>query len=63
MSRDQFPKCSQAPPIVDAGFKLRERDSLHLRMDTKYWLDDRASTGLRTPNPELQLWLSYEARL
>ncbi len=49
--------------LVDAGIKLRERDSLHLRADTKFWIDDRSSTDKRTPNPELQLWLSYEARL
>jgi hypothetical protein len=49
--------------MADVAFKLRERDTLHLRADTKFWLDDRASTGLRTPDPELQLWLSYEARL
>jgi hypothetical protein len=32
-------------------------------VDAKHWLDDRASTADRVPNPELQLWLSYEARL
>ena len=49
--------------MADVALKLRERDTLHLRADTKFWLDDRASTGLRRPDPELQLWLSYEARL
>ncbi|MBL9015569.1 MAG: hypothetical protein JNL83_15400 [Myxococcales bacterium] len=49
--------------LIDARFRLRERDSMQLRADTKFWLDDRASTGRRTPDPELQLWLSYEARL
>lgn len=49
--------------LVDAGFRLRSRDTLRVRMDTKVWLDDRMSTMERAPNPELQLWLSYEARL
>lgn len=49
--------------LAEASFKLRSRDSLHLRMDTKFWLDDRMSTSLRDPNPELQFWLAYEARL
>ncbi|MDB4960361.1 MAG: hypothetical protein JWP01_360, partial [Myxococcales bacterium] len=41
--------------LVDASFKLRDRDILRVRMDTKFWLDDRASTQERSPNPELQL--------
>ncbi len=49
--------------MADAAFKLRDRDSLHVRIDTKFWLDDRTSTSHREPDPELQLWLSYEARL
>jgi len=49
--------------LVDAGFKVRARDILRVRVDTKLWLDDRDATLLRVPDPELQLWLSYEARL
>lgn len=48
---------------LEAEFRLRERDSLQVRFDTKFWLDKRASTDTREPNPELQFWLSYEARL
>lgn len=49
--------------LVDAGFRMRDRDTLRIRLDTKFWLDDRTATLDRAPNPELQLWLSYEARL
>ncbi len=49
--------------MADAAFKLREKDTLRVRIDTKFWLDDRTSTSRREPDPELQLWLSYEARL
>lgn len=49
--------------MVDAAFRLRDKDSLRIRLDTKFWLDKRDSTSARDPNPELQVWLSYEARL
>ncbi|HVK82962.1 MAG TPA: hypothetical protein VM513_02595 [Kofleriaceae bacterium] len=49
--------------LVDATFRVRKRDSFRVRMDVKAWLDERNSTKDRSPNPELQLWLSYEARL
>jgi len=49
--------------LVDASLRVRERDQVRLRLDTKFWLDDRMSTNDRVPNPELQVWLSYEARL
>ena len=49
--------------LVDASFRIRHRDSFRIRMDAKHWLDKRDSTLARAPNPELQLWLSYEARL
>ncbi len=52
-----------ASVLGDAVFGLRDRDSLRVRVDTKFWLDDRASTKDREPSPEVQLWLSYEARL
>jgi hypothetical protein len=42
---------------------LRERDLLRLRVDSTLWLDDRTSTAARDQNPDLQVWLSYEARL
>jgi hypothetical protein len=49
--------------VGEVAQKLRDRDELRVRLDAKFWLDDRASTGLRRPNPELQLWLAYEAKL
>jgi len=49
--------------LVDASLGIRARDVLRVRADVKLWLDQRASTLARSPNPELQLWLSYEARL
>ena len=49
--------------LVDAAVKVRDKDEVRFRVDTKFWLDDRASTGLRRPNPELQFWLSYEAKI
>ena len=49
--------------LVDAGITVRDRDLLRVRVDTKFWLDARASTMTRVPNPELTLWLSYEAHL
>jgi len=49
--------------VVDAAIKVRTKDTMHVRVDNKFWLDNRQSTLDRTPNPELQVWLSYEARL
>lgn len=49
--------------VIDGGFVVRGRDTVRVRLDGKVWLDDRDSTKDRDPNPELQLWLSYEARL
>lgn len=49
--------------LVDAGIVVRGRDTLRVRGDVKWYLDERSSTETREPNPELQLWLSYEARL
>jgi hypothetical protein len=49
--------------LVDASLGIRARDILRVRADLKLWLDDRDATLERSPNPELQLWLSYEARL
>ncbi|MDX2088555.1 MAG: hypothetical protein SFX73_11935 [Kofleriaceae bacterium] len=49
--------------LLDSTFRVRKRDSFRIRMDAKWWMDKREATLERTPNPELQLWLSYEARL
>lgn len=49
--------------VVDTAFRVRGKDLLRVRVDTKYWLDQRSSTLERVPNPELTLWLSYEAHL
>jgi hypothetical protein len=49
--------------LLDAAVGLRARGVLRARADVKLWLDERAVTLGRSPDPELQLWLSYEARL
>jgi hypothetical protein len=49
--------------LLDGALKVRGRDEIRLRLDGKFWLDNRTSTSQRDPNPELQLWLSYELRL
>lgn len=49
--------------LVDGAFVVRKRDTVRVRVDTKFWLDERDSTKERVPNPEFQVWLSYEARL
>jgi hypothetical protein len=49
--------------VAEVAQKLREKDEIRVRVDTKFWLDDRDSTMLRRPNPELQFWLAYEAKL
>ncbi|HEU0035657.1 MAG TPA: hypothetical protein VFQ53_33830 [Kofleriaceae bacterium] len=49
--------------VLDAAFHVRGRDIVRVRADGKFYLDNRESTLSRSPNPELQLWLSYEARL
>jgi hypothetical protein len=49
--------------LVDAAFTVRRRDLVRVRLDYKKFLDERASTAVRDPNPEFQVWLSYEARL
>jgi hypothetical protein len=46
---------------ADLTLRLRDRDALRVRADLYAWLDARASTLARTPNPELWLWLGYEA--
>ncbi len=49
--------------VGEVAQKVRERDEIRIRVDSKFWIDDRDSTMLRRPNPELQFWLSYEAKL
>jgi hypothetical protein len=49
--------------VFDAAFRVRERDTLRLRLDSKQWMDKRMSTTEREPNPELSLWVFYEAKL
>ena len=56
------------PTVTDTSDHLlldlrRMADEIRVRMDTKFWMDDRDSTMLRRPNPELQFWLAYEAKL
>ena len=48
---------------VDVGTVIRGVDRLRVRIDSKFWLDDRRTTPDRDPNPELSLWLMYEAHL
>ena len=48
---------------ADGSMQLRDKDTLRLRIDTKFWLDRRASTLERVPNPEVVFWLFYEAKL
>lgn len=49
--------------LADAAFRVRDADHVRIRVDTKFWLDQRMSTLERVPNPELTLWLTYEAHL
>jgi hypothetical protein len=48
---------------IDAGVRLRDADQLRVRVDTKFWLDQRMSTLDRVPNPELTFWLLYDLHL
>jgi len=49
--------------LADVALRVRDRDILRIRLDTKFWLDKRMNTTLRVPDPELGLWLFYEAKL
>ena len=42
--------------------RTRTKDALTLRADLFVWLDDRASTALRSPSPELRAMLGYMAK-
>ncbi len=54
---------TSASGAFDALIGVRKHDTLHVRFDVKDFLDNRASTLVRDPNPELTLWLSYEVHL
>jgi hypothetical protein len=47
--------------FVEAAIRLRKKDQLQLRADWILWLDDRQSSQLREPSPELWLAASYQA--
>lgn len=49
--------------LAEVAMRVRDRDLFRVRADTRFWLDKRMSTTVRTPNPELSVWLFYEARL
>jgi hypothetical protein len=49
--------------LAEAAMRMRDRDLLRVRVDGKWWLDKRLGTTTRAPNPELSLWLFYEAKL
>lgn len=49
--------------LIDTAFKLRTKDTLRIRTDFKFFLDDRTSSLEREPSPEMQLWFTYEAKL
>ena len=44
---------------LEAVISLRKRDRLRLRYDVRVFLDRRASTAARRPNPEHWLWMEY----
>ncbi len=47
---------------ADATFAVRRKDALRVRAELYQWLDKRDSTQARSPNPELWLWLEYQAK-
>jgi hypothetical protein len=49
--------------VVDAAIRVRAKDTVRVRADGKFYLDDRTSTDARDPNPDISLWLTYEAKL
>jgi hypothetical protein len=48
---------------ADVTLGLRDRDELRVRADVYAWLDGRATTQARAPNPELWLWVEYTLAL
>jgi hypothetical protein len=49
--------------LGEVASRVRDRDLVRVRLDAKFWLDKRTSTVEREPDPELSLWLFYEAKL
>jgi hypothetical protein len=49
--------------LVEAAMRMRDRDLFRVRLDAKFWLDERLGTTMRQPDPELSLWLFYEAKI
>ncbi len=49
--------------VAEAAMRMRDRDTLRVRLDGRFWLDKRAATVIRVPDPEVSLWLFYEAKL
>lgn len=49
--------------LAEVATRVRTKDLVRIRLDSKFWLDKRMSTLDRSPNPELSLWLFYEAKL
>ncbi len=48
--------------LVEYAVTTRTRDHVRARYDFRVFLDDRASTRARVPNPEHALWLEYAFR-
>ncbi len=49
--------------VLDTALVVRQKDVVRVRFDFKKFLDNRSSTQDREPNPELTLWLTYQAHL
>jgi hypothetical protein len=61
--RDDLKLETSLSTLLDVAVRIRKKDTVRVRGDAKFYLDDRESTLAREPNPELQFWLTYEARL
>jgi hypothetical protein len=47
---------------LELSYRYQKQWRARARYDLILWLDDRASTAVREPNPEMWLWLEMEAR-
>ena len=47
---------------AEVGYRLRAKDTLRVRADVRFWLDDRTFTGYREPSPEVWLGADYQAK-
>lgn len=47
---------------LDATYRIKKNYDFNLRYDVYWYIDDRASTDLRSPNPEHWIWLRFKAR-